>query len=646
MIKRILLLALSLLCFSTIFSASTDKKSNNTGKIVAKDAFGRKADEVSGYKKDRYVGLFYFTWLGFSGTNKVFDVTKILRDNPEALWSTDSNNIISPVNSNHFFNEPLYGYYNSADPWVIRKHIELFIAADIDFLALDFTNAIVYEKVLNVLLETLEEYRLAGFKVPQLTFFTNTQSGKVVGKLYEMMYSKNLYPELWFYGPYDKPLMIAWENELPQEQQDFFHIRPPQWPEADFVADGFPYVEKVRPQRVYTDLVSVSVAQHFGGAFSWSLNGPHGKISESWGRGYTSNNKVNGNTDNIERGANFQEQWDYAISVDPKIIFVTGFNEWIACKFVNKDKAQHEFYGDEPYWVDTFNTEFSRDVEMTKSRGYVKDENGKTIEEGYGDNFYLQLIRNVRKYKGIASDKTVKTKTNTINIYGNGSEWDSVDNVYLNTAVKKTERNYIGFSDRTRYTQEAPDNFIKNIKVTHDKNNLYFRIETDTDITAHEQGKTNWMNLFIGVEGKDSDPFESYHYVINRSPSSDTKTSLEVSKGGYDFDRLQDIDYSLQGNTIQFSVPRKALGLKRNFSIYFKAADSIEKESDIMDYYVSGCSVPMGRMSFSYKANDKISLNMSTFESILLALSSLIIISCCSLLLIKSFKGRKNNEKV
>ena len=28
-------------------------------------------------------------------------------------------------------------------------------------------------------------------------------------------------------------------------------------------------------------------------------------------------------------GINFQEQWDYALSVDPEIIFVTGWNEWI-----------------------------------------------------------------------------------------------------------------------------------------------------------------------------------------------------------------------------------------------------------------------------------------------------------------------------
>lgn len=511
----------------------------------------------------------------------------------------------------------MFGYYNSADPWVIRKHVELFIAADIDFLALDFTNAIVYDKVLTVLLEVLEEYRLAGHHVPQLTFFTNTASGEVVNKLYNMMYSKNLYKELWFYGPYDKPLMIAWEDQLTEEQRNFFFIRPPQWPEADFMPMGFPYVDKVRPQRTYTDLVVVSVSQHVGGAFSWSFKGPHGSVRESWGRGYTTDNPTNWDPERIERGANFQEQWDYALKVDPQIIFVTGWNEWIACKFTNTDVKN---YGTEPYWVDTFNTEFSRDIEMTMSRSYVKDENGKYIEEGYGDNFYLQLINNVRRFKGIKDEETPSNEV-----------------IYKNTAVKKVERNFIGSSDRTRYTQNAPDNFIKQIKVNHDKENIYFEIETDEKITEKQENKTNWMNLFIGVEGSKKPSFESFQYVVNRYPGEKT-TSLEVSKGGYSFEKVSDISYEVNGNIIKFTIPRKALNLKKNSEIYFKAADSIEKQDDIMDYYVSGCSVPLGRLSFSYSLNQSSKLSLT--EIITLGVSSAVIILCAAMLTIYLKKGK------
>ena len=68
------------------------------------------------------------------------------------------------------------------------------------------------------------------------------------------------------------------------------------------------------------------------------------------------------------------------------------------------------------------------------------------------------------------------------------------------------------------------------------------------------------------------------------------------------FEQAAKVRYSIQGNVMQIAVPRSALGLENeNFTLYLKAADSIEKESDIMDYYVSGESVPLGRLSFTYQ---------------------------------------------
>lgn len=620
----------------SLFTRATETKKAHTGHIVGIDTFGRKVNPVSGYKKDKYVGLFYHTWHGYTGTNRIFDVTKIMREHPEELWKKDST--IAPINQNYYFNEPLYGYYNSADPWVIRKHLELFMAADIDFLALDFTNAIVYDRVMPTMLDIYMEYLEQGYKVPQLVYFTNTESGKVVQGVYDIMYKDEKYKDLWFYGPYDKPLIIAWEDDMPEELRDFFHIRPPQWPDEEFMPNGFPYVDKVRPQRTYTDLVVVSVTQHTGGAFSWSFNGPHGKTRESWGRGYTTDNPTNWDPERIQRGANFQEQWDYAISVDPQIIFVTGWNEWVACKFVSDDFKN---YGDVPYWVDTFNTEFSRDIEMTRSRGYVVGEDGKFLEEGYGDNFYLQFVENVRRFKGIKGDTKINAKHKTVDI--TNPNWDAdVGILYENLATKKVARDFIGHSDRIKYRQAAPDNFIKNIRVTHDNDYIYFRVETDGDITPWESGKTNWMNLFIGIEGSKKPAFENYQFVVNRNPAGNNKTSLEASKGGYDFEKVQDIDYLVSVNVIQFAVPRAALGIGNDAVLYFKAADSIEHQDDIMDYYVSGCSVPMGRLSYLYEigkakwfdngeggTKDKFELfGLSLMETLILGISIVALVAC------------------
>ena len=49
------------------------------------------------------------------------------------------------------------------------------------------------------------------------------------------------------------------------------------------------------------------------------------------------------------------------------------------------------------------------------------------------------------------------------------------------------------------------------------------------------------------------------------------------------------------------AIPRADIGADGNCkSIYFKVSDSVENFRDINDYYVSGKSVPMGRLSFLY----------------------------------------------
>ena len=100
-------------------------------------------------KKSKYVGIFYFLWLG-NDIGGIYDISKMLEtydpyDLTNPLWAlpgaANYNSKISPKNGFHYFEEPLYGYYRSTDKWVIRRHLELLTLAGIDFLYLDFTNA-------------------------------------------------------------------------------------------------------------------------------------------------------------------------------------------------------------------------------------------------------------------------------------------------------------------------------------------------------------------------------------------------------------------------------------------------------------------------------------------------------------------------
>ena len=83
----------------------------------------------------------------------------------------------------------------------------------------------------------------------------------------------------------------------------------------------------------------------------------------------------------VNHGYNFQEQWKRAFELEAPFVMVTGWNEWIAGRWGEA--------GGPLVFVDQFNEEFSRDIEPMKG--------------GHGDNYYYQLVANVRRFKGVAA---------------------------------------------------------------------------------------------------------------------------------------------------------------------------------------------------------------------------------------------------
>ncbi len=600
-VKRILPAILAALILTSSFAvafpaaAAADDKNKISEETVMSvtgtDDFSRTIDTVSGFRKDRYVGLFYFIWFEFAQKNYRFDTTKLLRTKPEKLWDPFDKTGTAPAGCMYYFNEPLYGYYKSTDKWVVRKHIELFIAAGIDFLAIDLSNDVIYEDALVTLLDTMMGFYNAGYNVPKVVCYTNLNTGHTVDLLYKVIYSSDKYRPLWFYGPYDKPLMVAHREELADKYNEFFYVRPAQWPgfEYEVYEDGIPYCDLNRPQRTHQNLIGVSVAQHTAYVFSYGMRvDPHDTPRDiNHGRGYTSKTQTNGDPVAIMRGDNIEEQWDYAISQDPEIIFVTGWNEWATNKWPGKE-------GDTvARFVDSFNTEYSRDIEMTKERRYEGDAETGYTSEGYADNFYLQLVRNVRRYKGVkdsSSDMPVEPSTSEA---PSGRE-------YLSLAIANEPRNSGG------YKQAAADNFVRKINVSHTPDEIVFRIECENGITAPAEGATNWMNIYFGFEKSAEAKWETYSYVLNRRPGNGV-TSLDKYDGNA-FSPLGECALEVADNVMTVRVPISLLpdvADAYGFVMDFKVADSIEVQDDIMDYYVSGSSVPIGRLSYTYAAKIK-----------------------------------------
>lgn len=566
--------------------------------LVGVDKFGRTFDTIAGFKEGKEVGLFFWLWIGQPFARGVYDATEIVKlpDGKRLLFDPDYlDPNISPEHQQHFWGKPLWGYYNSEDEWVIRKQLEMLTAAGIDFIVFDTTNTLTYKNVYMKILKTIEELIYEGWNPPRAAFYTHSRSLDTVRALFNELYSQNLYPNAW-YRVNGKPFIIAYTDveddikeaqsrgdysynpsPLPQRILDFFEFRRPQWPSDPYHEDGFPWVEWVFPQRLYGNMMNVTVASHPNVPFSFTYT----RNLVNWGRGWDPYTKQNV-TENVEKGTFFQLQWDHAIEVDPDVIFVSGWNEWIAYK---------QIWMGEYMLCDAVSMEFSRDIEP--------------MEGGYEDSFYIQLIMNVRRFKGENSDYT-PAMSKTIDIYSSIDQWDDVSNIYRSIGLTNYGRNFPGVTQTLIYQQPAPRNNLQEIRVTHDEENIYFYIQSEKNITLYDGGN-NWMNIFIGVGSPQLKRWESYDFVVNRKSREIGKTSgktlIELLNGDYSGELVGEAEYIIEGNIMQIKIPRNLIGLVKNKGeqkFYFKVADDVENTSDIMSYYKSGKSLPLGRLSYMY----------------------------------------------
>ncbi len=559
--------------------------------LSATDALGRSFGAASAKQQNtRYAGLFYSLWLGQhkGGQRDIYDIQKLLNTNPAAL-----NNVKgtpeSPLNEFHFWGEPLYGYYSMSDPWVVTRHIELLTNAGVDYLCIDATNRVVYTESIENLFGILLRFKAQGFNAPKIVFYTNSLSGTTVDDLYNQFYKSGKYDQLWFRTGV-KPMIIGitekngkasdmtkynqFTDFIKPAMQEYFDVRESQWPNGDFNPSSIPWMSWQHPQWNHNGTVAVPVAQHSHSVISASAKHPESS------RGY--NNATKKVEADWTAGANFQTKWDAVFKSEKKVdhILITSFNEWMAIKYANAHGNDGVFF------VDVYNHEFSRDIEMMKG--------------GYNDNFYLQLVRNIRQFK-LSGTKAQQRSTKTIDIKkATEASWQKVQATYVDVAGDALPRNFSNAAGTGVYTDNSNRNDITEIKVAHDKKNVYFMIKTVANITPHNGKDLNWMNILIGNGAKDQS-FEGYQYIINRVPSANGTTSLERSKGGYNWKVVGEVNYLVEGNIMQVAIPLTALELKKNnCSFQFKIADNVTQYSDIMDYYVTGDSAPVGRLSFSY----------------------------------------------
>lgn len=552
------------------------------GYYAAVDELNRKTlthKEVPKAREDRYVGIFYFLWLGMHGIDGPYDITKILEEAPDAVYNPN-HPLWGPEGHYHHWGEPLYGYYFSTDEWVLRRHVQLLTNAGIDFLVFDTTNSVIYKEVYDRLLPVLEDIQQQGWDVPKIVFYTNTASGETVKTIYDDIYRKERFSDLWFYWK-NKPLIIGDPKECSSEIQNFFTFRRNQWPNEEQKVNGFPWIEFKRPQRVYyndegeKEIINVSVSQHPTISMS---DTPFYDYDGNWGRSYR-NKEHDLSSEGPYWGHNIAEQWEFALREDPQIIFITGWNEWIAMRLPGVNSERPILF------VDQATLDFSRDIEPMKN--------------GYKDNYYLQMINYIRQFKGLEAPPVPTQKT--INISGGFEQWKEVTPEYKDFTGDTINRSHDGYGN-VRYTNKTGRNDFETLKVTRDKRHIYFYAKTVNSITFYHD--RNWMMLFLRVNEEGKNTWYGYDYLINRKVIDHETTTLEKSLGGWLWEEVSTIPYRVTENELHLSIPLEDLGLsggEKSISIQFKWSDNMQVNGDPMDFYINGDVAPDGRLNFMYQ---------------------------------------------
>lgn len=593
-----------------------------SGITVATDDVGRElytnSDSVVGTYDfaDKNVGVFYFLWLGAHGTGGPYDIQKLV-DTYGVGNIPGNSSLWGPMNEHHFFSEPLFGYYFSNDEWVIRKHIEELTNADVDFIFFDVTNGVPYIETAKKVMTVIHEFNMMGYDAPQVIFYGNVSQTVYTGGvsmmqyLYNNIYSVNYLPDTWFCYE-GKPVIIGTQSEfnaLSSTAQSMFTFRQSQWPTEAKKTNAWSWMDFTDPavpnynaSTGAVESINVSVAQHMGtvafgdsGIYGYNIVPSKTIFTTKLNHGRNWHNGANDTSADAHKyGYNFQEQWDTVHDNYPDIpvVLVTGWNEWAAGRIDTTGSGRAEDAANMALFVDTATVDFSRDIEMI--RGY------------YFDNYYMQLISNIRRYKGAAPTLVQNTKKR-IDISGSFDQWNDVTLSYRDATGETFDRNTTGFGS-IAYVNSSVNNDLKSAKVVCDTEYAYFYVEANGAISSYNQN-ASWMKLYIDIDTDASTGWYGYDYIVNYSPSSSTKTSLAKStSSSYSYTVTDSsISYRIEGKMMMIRVPLSSLGITdyNDVSFSFKWADSESVINTMEQMYTDGDTMPHGRLNYYFTNNEQ-----------------------------------------
>ena len=551
---------------------------------AACDALGRVLpthDQAGDLKPDKFVGIFYFQWAENEAGFKTgpYDNTQIMAKAGGNLL----NATFGPVNAFHHWGQPYFDYYLIDDEFVIRKHAQMLADAGVDTLIFDATNALTYDNIWSKIGAVYTDMRSKSIRTPKFCFITWSQSQQTVQKIYDNLYSQNLFKDLWFMWD-GKPLIFANPDGLPAVLSNFFTVRESwAWTKGQaWYGDGrgkWPWIDNY-PQGPGLGLdgqleqTCVTVAGHPIDNIGRSFDGPtHHEPDQI----------------NPAVGTYFSQQWEHALQTNPPFIFVTGWNEWIAQRFV-QTTGDIPFIGRHwpvgtTFFVDEFLEEYSRDVEPMRG--------------GHGDNYYYQLISFIRRFKGMSQPDT-PSPPKTIQINQDFTQWNGVAPFYLDDLYDIPSRNHSRYGDQGgQLVDFSQRNDLAVMQVARDQTNVYFYARSTVPWV---QGN-NFTWLFLNTDNDYSTGWIGFDYLVDIGQGQLKKSMGSTGQ----WQPQQAVAIVNSGNNeLHFALAYQALNLNNtqiNLQFKWLSADALYT-SDPLNFMDKGDAAPNGRFTYTYMVHN------------------------------------------
>ncbi len=248
--------------------------------------------------------------------------------------------------------------------------------------------------------------------------------------------------------------------------------------------------------------------------------------------------------------------------MDPEFVFITGWNEWIAQRFL-ADKKRRVGNDDidvgGTFFVGLYDHEYSRDAEPMKG--------------GYEDNTYYQMVANIRRFKGVDPPE-----------------------VFVDDLGDTRHRNHPGYASAGPYLNRWGRNDITACEASGEPDGSFrFSVRTAEPLTDPEG--TTWMNLLAGVPGSPSDSWNGFQHRFR--PLDQKEAEWLVWDGG---------EWTVKGRVpvvsrrygLTLHLPSDVFGSAPE-RIEFKWFDNMPEPLDILDFMDHGDTAPNNRFRYSWK---------------------------------------------